>query len=385
MSAQFGVYIHIPYCLQRCTYCDFATYVHSEIKPPEYYVERLKREIALRSSLFGPRKVDTIYFGGGTPSLIPAHLIVEVISELAKFGYVAGPRSEITLEINPATIDEKKLDVYQAAGVNRFSVGAQSFADRLLKMVHREHNAEQTIQTLELLRSRDLNFSFDLLFALPTQTLDELRYDVSVAVELGSKHISPYCLTVPESHPLSRNRPLEDEQVEMFEIIDRELLKRNFVQYEISNYAIPGFESQHNLLYWTDSEYWGLGLSAHSYLKSDSWGRRFWNVNNFEKYCEQIDSGIANLPAAQFEVLTKAQSLTDFCYTGLRLNSGLSVEKLVQKFGSETLGLVRDRLKTAILNGLVAERSGNICLLPPGRMISNQIFEKIAFSDDELP
>ena len=123
MQERFGVYIHIPYCLQRCTYCDFATYVHTEIKPPEYYVALVKKEIFNKKALYPNRQLDTLYFGGGTPSLIPAHLIVELISELNKFGYTTGPQTEITIEINPATVDEKKLEAYLAAGVNRFSVG----------------------------------------------------------------------------------------------------------------------------------------------------------------------------------------------------------------------------------------------------------------------
>jgi len=389
MSARFGVYFHIPYCLQRCTYCDFATFVHTEIKPPEFYVERVKKEIFQKRQLFPAGPVDTIYFGGGTPSLIPAHLIVELISELAKFGYTTGPSTEITIEINPATVDEKKLETYLKAGVNRFSVGAQTFSDRLLKMVHREHNAEQTLQTLALLRRYNLNFSFDVLFALPSQTIDELRYDVSVAVELGSKHISPYCLTVPEGHPLSKNRPLDEEQLNMFEQIHTELIKKNFHQYEISNYALPGFESQHNLLYWTDAEYWGLGLSAHSYSKSSPWGSRFWNLNSFDLYTAQAErplqmAQLSDYDSKQIENLSKAQSLTDYCYTSLRLNSGLAVDKLVQKFGPKTLDLLLEASSALRSKGLIDYDGRIFKLSRAGQMISNQVFEKFTFFDSDL-
>jgi oxygen-independent coproporphyrinogen-3 oxidase len=389
MSERFGVYIHIPYCLQRCTYCDFATYVHTEIKPPEYYVSLLKKEISSKRNLFPHRLLDTIYFGGGTPSLIPAHLIVELISELAKFGYTTGPQTEVTIEINPATVDEKKLEAYLAGGVNRFSVGAQSFSDRLLKMVHREHNAQQTIQTLDLLRKYNLNFSFDVLFALPTQSLDELKYDVQVAVELGSKHISPYCLTVPESHPLAKNRPLDEEQIEMFNIIHAELTKNNFNRYEISNYSLKGFESKHNLLYWTDQPYWGLGLSAHSYSKESQWGSRFWNVNSFELYdkqtsSENILSGLSKLNDNQIERLAKHQALTDFCYTSLRLENGLSVEKLVSKFGTSTLDLVTKIAAPMLKANLLSFDNNHYALSNAGLVISNQIFEKFAFLEEDL-
>lgn len=389
MVSRFGVYVHIPYCLQRCTYCDFATFVQTEIRPPEVYVEHLKKEIFNKRHLFTARSLDTLYFGGGTPSLIPAHLIVELITELNKFGYTTGPQTEITLEINPATVDEKKLETYLGAGINRFSVGAQSFSDRLLKMVHREHNAEQTLQTLDLLNRYKLNFSFDILFALPTQTIEELQNDVQIAVQLGSKHISPYCLTVPEGHPLSKNRPLDDEQIEMFNTISSALEKHAFNQYELSNYALNGFESRHNLLYWTDQEYWGLGLSAHSYTKSSDWGSRFWNVNNFENYCGQMNndgvfSDLTRWPVSQIEHLNKAQSLTDFCYTSLRLNKGLSMESLVQKFGSPTKDLVLKQAQDAMNRGYLLYQNEHLSLTATGQLISNQIFEKFAFFSNEI-
>lgn len=393
VTSRFGVYIHIPYCIQRCTYCDFATYVQTEIRPPEYYISLVKKEIFNNKDLFcyqpqhkqKGRELDTIYFGGGTPSLIPAELIVELISELAKCGYTTRPDSEITIEINPATVDERKLETYLQAGINRFSVGAQSFSDRLLKKVHREHNASQTIQTLELLRKYNLNFSFDLLFALPTQTVEELRHDIAVAVELGSKHVSPYCLTVPEGHPLSKNRPEDDEQIEMFNIIHRELTKKKYSRYEISNYALSGFESKHNRIYWTDQEYWGLGLSAHSYIKTPEWGTRFWNINSFDLYAKQMESeDFSGGTSQQREKLEKHQSLTDFCYTALRLSQGLSVDKLIQKFGEEALSLIKNAAEPLLERKLLAESNNHYVLTEQGILISNQIYEKFTFFKNEL-
>lgn len=396
VESGLGVYFHIPYCLQRCTYCDFATYVHTEIKPPEHYVDVVKKEISLRHNLFSGLKstpLKTIYFGGGTPSLISADLIVDLISELSKFGYQTGPQTEITIEINPATVDERKLEIYLKAGINRFSVGAQSFSDRLLKMVHREHNAQQTKDTLALLRKYNLNFSFDVLFALPTQTLDELKHDVEVAVELGSKHISPYCLTVPEGHPLSKNRPLEDDQVEMFDIIHQNLLENTFSRYEISNYAKPGFESKHNLLYWTDQNYWGLGLSAHSYMKNtgadDNWGSRFWNASNFDLYDKEITAAnpqptIHQYPENQKELLRKHQSLTDFCHTALRLDSGLNLQSIADKFGALAAHKVQKIADAMLPRNVVEATNSGYRLTDSGVLVSNQIFEKFTFLEDDL-
>jgi oxygen-independent coproporphyrinogen-3 oxidase len=389
----FGIYVHIPYCIQRCTYCDFATYEQFKILPPQKYVELLFEEIRQKKGYYPARPLDTLYFGGGTPSLVPAELIVAIIQELAKHGFTTGPQTEITIEINPATVDEKKLAMYLNAGVNRFSVGAQTFEDRLLKLVHREHNAQQTLDTLALLRKHQLNFSFDVLFALPSQTLDGLKRDVDIAIQQGAKHISPYCLTVPEGHPLSKGRPIEDDQVAMFEVISDQLSSQGFQQYEISNFSLPGYESRHNILYWNDSEYWGLGLSAHSYMKSEPWGQRFWNVSNINDYEKQIlsqsgqsfQSPHLHLPEAQFELLNKHQSLTDFCHTSLRMLEGLDPERLTTKFSTaaaeKVLAILR-RLQGN--NWLQINDKGHWSLTKDGVLISNQIFAQLTFLEGEI-
>jgi oxygen-independent coproporphyrinogen-3 oxidase len=389
----FGIYVHIPYCIQRCTYCDFATYEQSKILPPQKYVELLFEEIRQKKGYYPARPIDTLYFGGGTPSLIPSELIVAIIQELAKHGFTTGPQTEVTIEINPATVDEKKLAMYLSAGVNRFSVGAQTFEDRLLKMVHREHNAQQTLDTLALLRRHNLNFSFDILFALPSQTVEGLTRDVDIAIEQGAKHISPYCLTVPEGHPLSKGRPIEDDQVAMFELISDRLRSRGFQQYEISNFSLPGYESRHNVLYWADDEYWGLGLSAHSYSKQSPWGLRYWNLSNINEYEKQIlessgkafSSPVEHLPEAQFENLDKHQSLTDFCHTSLRMMRGLDEAKLISKFSLSTADKVLKILRR--LQGhqwLQIDDKGHWSLTKEGVLISNQIFAQLTFLEDEI-
>jgi oxygen-independent coproporphyrinogen-3 oxidase len=400
----FGIYVHIPYCIQRCTYCDFATYEQFKILPPDQYVELLFEEIRQKKNYFAARQfqfsrknIDTLYFGGGTPSLIPAELIVAIIHELAKHGFTTGPESEVTLEINPATVSEKKLETYLNAGVNRFSVGAQTFDDRLLKMVHREHSAQQTLETLALLRKHKLNFSFDILFALPSQTLEGLQRDVDIALEQGATHISPYCLTVPEAHPLSKGRPLEEDQVGMFEVIAEKLMANGFHQYEISNFSLPGFESRHNILYWADEEYWGLGLSAHSYGKTFGkaapWGVRFWNHANITEYEKQIrdcagktfNRPEGHLPGGQLETLLKNQSLTDFCHTSLRRSVGLSDLQLEQKFSAETAQRVRKILQRLTTHNWVSlNDKGHWCLTNEGLLISNQIFAQLTFLDGEI-
>ncbi|MEK6774599.1 MAG: radical SAM family heme chaperone HemW [Bdellovibrionota bacterium] len=388
----FGVYFHIPYCLQRCSYCDFATYEKSQILPPENYVELVKKEIHQKLNYFSERKLDTIYFGGGTPSLLPPQLILSLIEELEKNGFSRGPETEVTLEINPATLTPQKIESYLKSGFNRFSVGAQTFDDALLKMVKREHNAQQTLDTLKLLRDFDVNFNFDILFALPTQTVDGLKRDLEIALNSGARHISPYCLTVPEGHPLSKNRPLEEDQLEMFELLRLGLTRGGFEQYEISNFAQPGFESKHNTLYWADQEYWGLGLSSHSYSKASSWGTRFWNVNSIHEYEKQIEqaantqwASVADgLASSQYEVLNESQALTDFCHTSLRMMSGLNSKLLQNKFSPKAFAAVEVGLNKLMAQGLIQQAKGLWSLTPQGIVLSNRVFYELAFLKEDL-
>ena len=218
-----SVYVHIPYCLQRCRYCDFTTFEQSEIMAPEKYVGWVVQEIRRRHSFWPTHEIETLYFGGGTPSLLAPELIVTICRELANVGFAFTADCEITLEINPATLSEAKLDAYMHAGFNRFSVGAQTFNDALLKMCGRRHSAADTRETLRLLRKFQLNYSFDLLFALPGQTLNDVKLDLDEVTSFAPPHLSAYCLTVPETHPMSLGRPPEDEQIEMFEAIETHL------------------------------------------------------------------------------------------------------------------------------------------------------------------
>lgn len=388
----FGVYVHIPYCIQRCTYCDFATYEQTKILPPDQYVDLLFEEIRQKHRYYKPQTLDTIYFGGGTPSLIPAHLIVAVIKELGRFGFTTRPDTEITIEINPATVSEEKLKIYLDAGVNRFSVGAQTFDDRLLKMVHREHSAKQTLETLDLLRKHNLNFSFDILFALPSQTLEGLKNDVRIAVEQGAKHISPYCLTVPDGHPLSKGRAIDDEQVDMFDFIAEQLTGHGFKQYEISNFAIPGYESRHNMLYWIDEPYWGLGLSSHSYSKESAYGTRYWNINSIGEYKKQIlehqgkeySSPALHLPSEQFEQLEMHQALTDFCHTSMRLMQGLNQRALQEKFPVAVYHQISSIMTKLMERGWVQSDGNAWSLTRDGVVISNKVFQELTFLKEDI-
>lgn len=379
-----SIYVHIPYCLQRCRYCDFTTFQHSEILPPEKYVAQVHAEIENRQHRWPDRQVHTIYFGGGTPSLLSSDLIISILHRLANAGFHWTDQSEITIEINPATMDEKKLDAYLKAGINRFSVGAQSFDDSLLMTCGRKHSAQDTRDTLRILKSRNLNYSFDLLFALPNQSLSQLRADLEEVCAFEPPHLSAYCLTVPEGHPMSRGRAPEDEQIEMFDLIETQLKSIGIEKYEISNFAKPGFESKHNLVYWNDQSYWGIGVSAHSYdAQAGPFGERFWNTKDIFKYGQQSTS--RELPAEQRERLLKHEAMTDFCHMFLRTKSGFSTAALRNKFDAFSADLILTEAESLLREGLLEANGERFRLTSKGELISNQVFERLTFLPEKIP
>jgi oxygen-independent coproporphyrinogen-3 oxidase len=389
MKSQFGVYFHIPYCIQRCTYCDFATYEQSQIMSPEAYTKLVLEEIQQRKSFYAPQQLDTIYFGGGTPSLVDPENILLMVSELEKHGFQKGPDTEMTLEINPATLTPEKMRLYLNLGFNRFSVGAQTFNNSQLKKVRREHTAEQTLETLTFLKSYGVNYSFDLLFALPGQTLDDLQLDLDQVLHFSPAHVSPYCLTVPDENPLSKGRPPDETQVEMFDLITHSLTANGYHQYEISNFSKPGFESRHNSLYWLDQEWWGLGLSSHSYSKQTKWGVRYWNTRSIKDYETQIQKNEElksplDLPMQQFENLEKNQALTDFCHTSLRMSSGLNLKKLETKFDATTSALVTQICEPLLKRKWLETTNDGYRLTQGGIVLSNQVFLDLTFTN-KLP
>lgn len=381
-----GLYIHIPYCLQRCSYCDFATYVYDQIMPPELYVELLQQELAQKASLFPSRELTSIYFGGGTPSLLSSDLILTILGAVAKNNLHFSKQTEVTLEINPATLDTQKIRALIRGGVNRFSVGAQTFDDALLKAAGRKHTSRETLQTLELLQSENVNYSFDLLFALPRQTLDGLRNDLARIQELQPPHLSAYCLTVPSGHPMSFHRPNDDFQTQMFEEIISNLDHMGLHRYEISNFAKPGLESRHNLSYWKDQPYVGLGLSAHSYLKHTStWGQRFWNPSSIDGYKKLVEAGQAGEAVLSSEslseTLSQSDSLFDFCHTSLRLDEGLSRRQLTEKFPSAPLEKLDTQLHSLTRKNWLSDDGERWRLTPEGVLLSNQVFAEITIAD----
>jgi oxygen-independent coproporphyrinogen-3 oxidase len=407
----FGIYVHIPYCLQICSYCDFTKYELGKTLSPAAYTDLLIKEIRQRAINVPQKELNTIYFGGGTPSLLHPSDILSILQELEKAGFRLDPDAELTIEIDPTTVDEKKLDQYLSMGINRFSVGAQTFDDRMLKMTGRKHTSADTVELLTLLKSKRVNYSFDLLFALPSQTLAGLRDDLSKTLDFGPNHLSAYCLTIPEGHKLDPGRAPEDEQIAMFDLIEENLAKAGIYRYEISNFARPGFESRHNLLYWTDQAYWGIGLSSHSYFPPTfstnvdamtPWGARFWNERAMKKYEAEINrphsahTSASLLPSEQngswsflesmgtdrMELLKLHQALTDYCHTSLRLHVGMAENALRLKFGEQNAALVKERLLALQESSHIQKTPQGWTLSRNGRLAANLVFEKLTFLAD---
>ena len=381
-------YIHIPYCIQKCLYCDFTTFTQDKLPPPEVYTNWIKREIDSRHHGIADRNLRSIYFGGGTPSLIPAKEIISIIGYL-KNHFSFHPNIEISIEINPGTLTEESLNSYQSAGINRFSVGVQTFRDDLLKLFNREHSSKQTRNTLDLLMRSKAVFSTDLLFALNNQSVANLKKDLDLLLFYKPHHISTYYLTLPAHHILQKNRPVESVQLQMFKQIELCLKTASFDHYEISNFARNGFYSRHNFSYWSDKNYWGLGLSAHSFLKVNNKRVRFWNPKNLKLYAQQIEKKaqpfpFSTLPEEQKEILTLYEALSDFCYTALKTRWGIQQKKLRSLFGNKASELVLNRLKTLQKENWIRNR-GNRWYLPfSSWLISNHIFREMTFSKEEF-
>jgi len=316
--------------------------------------------------------VDTIYFGGGTPSLLePKH--VNQILETVRSKFNIAENAEITLEINPATVTAESLSAYHGLGVSRASFGVQTFNDQHLKLLARGHDANDARTTFRLLRDAGFeNVSFDLIAGLPGQTVDDWRRNLEEAVKLGPEHISLYLLEIHEGTPLaeqvsSGRRPLPDEDLAaaMYELMIDRLALSGYVQYEISNFSKPGFESRHNTKYWRLDPVYGFGVSAHSFNGS----QRYSNDRDTAKYVRVIEE---NQRAEVFRETTDAAS--EFIFLGLRLNAGIDLDEYRQRFQIDLKEDYRDEIERFLDDGLVEISTGHLCLTKKGMLFSNEVF-----------
>ena len=320
-----GIYIHIPFCKSRCKYCDFFSTTHMEKR--EQYVEALLCEWQDRKNeLHEP--IRTLYIGGGTPSTLTVdslQLIVDSLLE-SEGGNLARPK-EITLEVNPGDVTLEKAQAWRAMGINRLSMGVQSFDDTLLQLIGRRHTAQQAREAVATAQAAGFdNISIDLMYALPSQTIQQWRKDVAQALQLGVQHISTYGLIYEEGTHLTNlleqgiiEAVDEDTELQMYDYLVEQLTMNGFVHYEVSNFSLPGRQSQHNSSYWNNTPYLGLGAGAHSY----DGNTRTWNVSDLDEYIQQA---INHHLQPEKEELTDEDKHTERVMLGLRTNQGVAVE-----------------------------------------------------------
>lgn len=365
-----GIYLHIPFCRSRCSYCDFATDVYKSAEIVESYVSAIVKEI---ENFPQKKSVDTIYFGGGTPSLLtPAQL--EKILETVHKKFSVAADSEITMEMNPATVTLDALKKYKNLGLTRASFGAQTFDDTELKRLGRKHTASDVRETIELLREADFaNVSFDLIAGLPRQTIKDWERNLDEALKLKPEHLSLYLLEIHQSTPLaeqirSGRQPLPDENLaaEMYELMLERISAQNYLQYEISNFALPQFESKHNSKYWTLDAVFGFGCSAHSF---DGANLRCSNERDTAKYVEMI----SDKNSARVEE-TKIDAASEFVFLGLRLTKGIDLSEYEKRFGFNLTEKYAEDFARLEDLGLIEFDKNHLKLTNKGFLFSNEVF-----------
>src|SRR5688572_30505599 len=355
-----GIYIHIPFCRSRCSYCDFATGTYTAALA-ERYVPNLAKEIKTFGKGGTTDTVETIFFGGGTPSLLSAAQVETILNAVAA-RFTVSARTEITMEMNPGTVTPETLAAWRQLGVNRASFGAQTFDDNELARLGRSHTADDTRRTFRYLRDAGFdNVSFDLIAGLPGQTLDGWKRNLDEAFLLSPEHLSFYLLEVHQGTPLANHirlgiqpKPDEDLAVVMYELMLDRAAEAGYEHYEISNLCLSGFESRHNTKYWTGAPYYGFGCSAHSY---DGSFRRWANERQLVRYMEMIEQ---NRRAIVSETqLTEADRQAEAVFLGLRMMQGFSMRDYQRLFGTDLREQHRDDLARFREAGLI-ECSGDL-------------------------
>ncbi len=366
-----GIYIHIPFCRKRCHYCDF--FKSTDLTRKSRLLPALEEELRARSSEFGQELVETIYLGGGTPSVLQIDELKSLLNIIATF-YQVSPEAEITMEANPDDLSQAKLTVLREAGFNRLSMGVQSFSEPDLKLMNRRHGVMQAVQSVRWAKSAGFsNLSIDLIYGLPNQNLEEWERNVRIAVELDVQHISAYHLTYHEGTVFYDRlkegilKELPDElSFQQFEMLIKILTEAGFEHYEISNFCKPGLYSKHNSSYWKNRKYLGIGPSAHSF---DLISRR-WNVSSIEEYIEGVGNGKSYWES---EILTEQDRYNDFIITGLRTTWGISETDVRSNFSEKYATHFQEMKKKYVEKDLLLPNSDNISLTRSGMFVSDQI------------
>ena len=377
---ELGIYVHIPFCKQKCYYCDFISYANKEEKTKEY-VKCIQKEIEIESKKYSKDEyeITTIYFGGGTPSYISA-LYIENIINVIKLNYNVKDNVEITIEINPGTVNEEKILIYEKIGINRVSIGLQSTNDKLLKQIGRIHTYEEFLNCYKLVsKSKINNINVDLMLALPNQTIEDLEESLQKVINLKPNHISLYSLILEEGTKLEKmvsenivKLPEEDLEREMYWKTKRILEKNGYNHYEISNFAKEGYKSKHNMNCWSQKEYLGFGVAAHSYVNR----KRYCNTNNIEEYISNIKKGKIENNRTVCEIQNKIDEQKEFMMLGLRKIEGLNIQEFKNKFVENPIYVFHKELEKLVNEDLIEIDLDKIKLTNKGLDFANLVWEE---------
>ena len=375
----FSLYVHIPYCLSICPYCDFNAYA-AQTWPEQRYIDALSEEFLyyVSSPAWQGHTLETIYFGGGTPSLfLPASL--ERFLALVADRCPLASGLNISLEADPASVTQEKLQGYRSIGIDRLSLGVQSFEPTILKTLGRLHSGEDALRAIELARAADFsNLNIDVIFGVPGQTLAMLERDLSQVFSCCPEHISTYGLTYEENTPFFAMRkkgmlqPLDEEiELAMYSLIQSACAGHGYQHYEISNFARPGHASRHNTRYWQGESYLGLGAGAHSFACTPDWGRRWSNIRNPKKY---MDAALTEGRACRFEeTLSRDQARGEYMFLNLRQLDGMSLQAFSSRFGQAFFEEFPHAVDL-IADGFLTQTEAEVKLTAQGLLIADSVF-----------
>lgn len=375
----FGLYLHLPFCLRKCPYCDFASVALDQVGGLPFarrYLDALAVELDLRaaSEEFFGAAAETLYLGGGTPTILPPEWLADLLTRL-RYRFPFAADAEITVEANPGTVDREKLSALLAAGINRISLGVQSFSDPLLKTLGRIHTAADAEAAISAARAAGCdNLNLDLIYGIPRQTLDDWRSTLRNALESRPEHISAYALSLEPGTPLARDiaagrlpAPDDDLTADMYSLAAELLPQAGCLHYEISNFALPHRECRHNRRYWANAEYLGLGASAHSYRG----GLRWNNVPDPRVYTERLDKG--GLPVQRAEALSARERVGEMLILGLRRAEGVSEEQIAERCGPAPREVFAEEIEQLCKQGFLIAEQGSLRMPRDAWFVSNEV------------
>ena len=374
---KLGLYLHFPFCISKCPYCDFNSYPIKEDSQISSYISALYQEIMAYSQKFSKSNIKTIYLGGGTPTILSGVKIYNIL-EFCKDKFNIDKNAEITIEANPGTLDGEKIKLLMRSGINRLSLGAQSFDNLFLKKLGRIHNVQDIIDSYLLARATGFNnINLDIMFALPGQTTENFQADLKKALSLKPDHLSLYNLTINpgteyyENHKKNNlSLPSEDEEFDMYDWAIKFLKKNNFEHYEIANFAQPHKRSLHNLIYWKNQPYLGIGAGAYSFIR----GYRYMNYKEPEKYIKEVTNN--KLPIDHGEKLSLRKRMIETTILGLRTKEGVSFKEYKTRFGVTLDDIFSKQMDKLVNLGLLKKDDRKIKLTDKGIFLANTVFRE---------